>query len=95
MRIPVQRTTTKDADGNETVDYIIADHLRPNVQRYTTDGDVTYAELDAAAVAVDSTASIETALEKKGVVTAAEITAERVAIVSKVEAGEALAQTKR
>ena len=95
MRILVERTVTKDADGNQTVDYIIADHLRPHVQRYVTDGDATYAELDAAAVAVDSTASIESALESKGVVTEAEITAERVAVDVKVEAVEALAPTKR
>jgi len=95
MRILVERTVTKDADGNQTVDYIIADHLRPHVQRYVTDGDATYAELDAAAVAVDSTASIETALEKKGVVTAAEITAERVAIAVKAEAVEPPTDTKR
>ena len=94
MRVITERTTTVDGDGNEVVDYAIADHLRPHVLRYTTEGGVTYAELDAAAVAVESTASIESALEKKGVVTLAEITAERVAAF-KAEAPEAPADTKR
>ena len=97
MRILVERTTAKDDDGNETVDYIIADHLRPHVQRYVTDGDATYAELDAIAVAMDSSDSIEAALTKKGVVTSAELTAERVAVTSKLkaEADETPAKTKR
>jgi len=95
MRILVERTVTKDDDGNDTVDYVIADHLRPHVQRYVTEGGVTYAELDAVAVAMESVTSIGSALEKKGVVTAAEITAERVALTSKAEADETPAETKR
>ena len=96
MRILVERTVNDD-DGNETVDYLIADHLRPHVQRYVTDGDATYAELDAIAVAMDSADSIEAALTKKGVVTSAELTVERVAVTSKLkaEADEPPAKTKR
>ena len=67
MRILVERTTAKDDDGNETVDYIIADHLRPHVQRYVTDGDATYAELDAIAVAMDSSDSISAEAAATGV----------------------------
>jgi len=97
MRILVERTTAKD-DGERTVGGDgIADHLRPHVQRYVTDGDATYAELDAIAVAMDSADSIEAALTKKGVVTSAELTAERVAVTSKLkaEADETPAKTKR
>lgn len=79
MRIAVERTVTTDGDGNEVVNYLIAEHLRRHVARYTIEDGVTWAELDDVAVVTASLSSIEKVLTVKGVVTVREIADEKAA----------------